>query len=409
MTFEEFQRLCEENFDTSRPADISKEFNVTPQVVNNWKTRDVVPYRYVKALRKKISEGNGSRVINSSLPLGYFNFDVASSRNDQQFDINLINFSLNFLKIFKENYVLVVVFTLFFSLFSLVRVFFFVDNIFTSYATLLPSVGKSSQSQISGLASRFGINIGTGSREVDEIESAELYPILIHSNTMAKKILDRKFYSERYNKRMSLIKIFNNDTSSSVKRPIDFKEAHVKLMGSTSVHFSKKSPSVKLITKSSEAILSADIAGAIIEELQEMQKKFKGQKAIQKKNFIQERLRAVKKELTLVEEELKTFREKNRKISSSPALLLQEDRLKREVGSKMEVYTTLKTQYEIAQIEGVGSSNSIAIIDPPNIPTFRSSPSRRSHLIVGFIIGFSMSIFIILVKDFKKIFNIQPK
>ena len=294
--------------------------------------------------------------------------------------------------------------TLVFSLFSFIRVLFFVDHIFTSTATLLPSVSKPSQSQISGLASRFGINIGSGSGANDQIESAELYPLLIKSSTMAKNILGREFYSQYFDKRLSLIKIFNDDTSASIDNPKDLKSAQAKLMSFTTVHNSKNTPAVKLITKSSEAKLSSDIANAIIEELQEMQKKFKGQKASQKKNFIQERLKTVQKELILVEEELKTFREKNRKISSSPALVLQMDRLMREVDSKMEVYTTLKTQYEIAQIEGIGSNSFISIIDPPNIPIARSSPSRKIHLIVGFIVGFSISILIVIIKDFKNIF-----
>ena len=131
-------------------------------------------------------------------------------------------------------------------------------------------------------------------------------------------------------------------------------------------------------------------------------KKFKGQKASQKKNFILERLKTVQKELILVEEELKTLREKNRKFPS-PALALQMDRLMREWIQRWK-YTHIKTQYEIAQIEGIGSNSFISIIDPPNIPIARSSPSRKIHLIVGFIVGFSISILIVIIKDFKNIF-----
>ena len=54
-------------------------------------------------------------------------------------------------------------------------------------------------------------------------------------------------------------------------------------MSFTTVHNSKNTPAVKLITKSSEAKLSSDIANAIIEELQEMQKKFKVKKLVKRK------------------------------------------------------------------------------------------------------------------------------
>ena len=39
-------------FSTDRLADISKELGVTPQVVSNWKSRNHVPYKYVKNLRE---------------------------------------------------------------------------------------------------------------------------------------------------------------------------------------------------------------------------------------------------------------------------------------------------------------------------------------------------------------------
>ena len=35
-------------------ADIARELNVTPQVVNNWKSKNNVPYKKVKLLRQKL-------------------------------------------------------------------------------------------------------------------------------------------------------------------------------------------------------------------------------------------------------------------------------------------------------------------------------------------------------------------
>ena len=56
MTFEEFQKLCENELQTVRLADIARELDVTPQVINNWKAKNQVPYKYIKILRAKISE-----------------------------------------------------------------------------------------------------------------------------------------------------------------------------------------------------------------------------------------------------------------------------------------------------------------------------------------------------------------
>ena len=54
MTFKELQSVLEDRFGTNRLADIAKEFDVTPQVVSNWKARNQVPYKYVVILRNKM-------------------------------------------------------------------------------------------------------------------------------------------------------------------------------------------------------------------------------------------------------------------------------------------------------------------------------------------------------------------
>ena len=64
MKYNELLRLMNLSFGTERPADIAKELNVSPQVINNWKLRDTVPYKYVKIIRLKISDINSEDEIN---------------------------------------------------------------------------------------------------------------------------------------------------------------------------------------------------------------------------------------------------------------------------------------------------------------------------------------------------------
>ena len=56
MKFSKLQKLLENNLNTEKLADIARELEVTPQVVNNWKIRDQVPYKYVQIARDKIKE-----------------------------------------------------------------------------------------------------------------------------------------------------------------------------------------------------------------------------------------------------------------------------------------------------------------------------------------------------------------
>ena len=66
MKFSKLQKLLENNLNTEKLADIARELEVTPQVVNNWKIRDQVPYKYVQIARDKIKENFDG--INHTLP-----------------------------------------------------------------------------------------------------------------------------------------------------------------------------------------------------------------------------------------------------------------------------------------------------------------------------------------------------
>mgnify|MGYP006131241605 CR=1 FL=1 len=54
MKFSDLQKQLKETFGATKLADIAREFDVTPQVVSNWKARNYVPYKYVQSLRNKI-------------------------------------------------------------------------------------------------------------------------------------------------------------------------------------------------------------------------------------------------------------------------------------------------------------------------------------------------------------------
>ena len=56
MKFTELQKQLKEKFGATKLADIAREFDVTPQVVSNWKSRNYVPYKYVQSLRSKIQK-----------------------------------------------------------------------------------------------------------------------------------------------------------------------------------------------------------------------------------------------------------------------------------------------------------------------------------------------------------------
>ena len=82
MTFDELNELINKKFGTSKLSDIARELDVTPQVVSNWKSRNQVPYKYVKLLRHKISlieKQNNSIGIEDVIKSGMSNYELENS------------------------------------------------------------------------------------------------------------------------------------------------------------------------------------------------------------------------------------------------------------------------------------------------------------------------------------------
>ena len=84
------------------------------------------------------------------------------------------------------------------------------------------------------------------------------------------------------------------------------------------------------------------MASRLIRELDNTLKSYEKKQLKEKLDYITVRINEVSKELNEAEEKLKDFREKNRLINTSPHLILEEDRLSREVEVQVEIFTTLK-------------------------------------------------------------------
>ena len=70
-----------------------------------------------------------------------------------------------------------------------------------------------------------------------------------------------------------------------------------------------------------EPKLAADLASAVIDELEIHQNTYSKEKMSKTRKFIQERIFETEKKLNLAEENLKDFRKQNRRIENSPSLM----------------------------------------------------------------------------------------
>jgi len=402
MTFKEIQDIFESKFGATRLADIARELQVTPQVVSNWKARDQVPYKYVKKLRKLISkldlQHSNQDKINTNIP---FNNDIEINNQEDDFiDIPaLIIFIIKHIR--KKIIVFLTIPTVICSL-QIVNVLYYIPPTYISTAKIMPKSGKSSASNIKGFASQFGINVG--SQANSDISYAKLYPDILKSRTLSRRLLSRKFTTNEYGENQTLLKILTYGNENPPENLYYLESIAITdlIENKIEVLSKMKTPLITLSITASEAQFSADLATAIIDELNKMEKQYKNANVTEKRIFISKRIQEAEVSLKSSEEALKKFREENRNIFNSPALRLEETRLIREETVQTQIYLTLKKEYELVQIEEVENSSMVMVLDAPEKPLGSASPNRTRILIITGIISLLLSSIVILYKEIYK-------
>tara|TARA_B100001287_G_C22663946_1_gene521908 strand:+ start:111 stop:1325 length:1215 start_codon:yes stop_codon:yes gene_type:complete len=391
MTFKELKHYLEKNFGTSKLADIAREMNVSPQVVNSWKSRDQVPYKYIKNLREKVIEQQNVQNVSDD------NNTIFSYKNYEE-DSFLAN-ALNFLSLMRDNLFLIISTIGFILSFTFIYVTFIVSPTYKSTATIIPR--SENKNDIKGLAAQFGIG---GSSEQTDFAAAELYPYIINSRTLHDSLLIRKFSTKKFGASKPLYSILvETDTNDSERFLTDKIFANKKLDQLIRVNQIYNSPVIYLTVYGFEPAFARDLANAVIDELDKTQKRFKLASVKEKRRFIEKRVAVISRDLKKAEEDLRVFREKNRNILSSPSLMLEQQRLLREVEVQMAVYITVKQELEFVQIEQVENSSKMVILDKPDKPVSRISPRRFRSLALSLLFGIIFSVGLVYAIDlFKK-------
>ena len=105
----------------------------------------------------------------------------------------------------------------------------------------------------------------------------------------------------------------------------------------------------------------------------------------------------MKQDLTKAENTLKEFREKNRQVLS-PQLLLEQERLIRDVQINATIYTELRKQFELVKIEEVKNIPIINIMDTARAPAKKDKPKRAIIVLSVFFLSFFSSVGYTIVK-----------
>ena len=291
---------------------------------------------------------------------------------------------------------------------AIIYVSFFVPNVYESNAKIISftSSGGNSISQVSGLAAQFGISLSNS-----QPGQQMIYSDLVKSRTMARKMLKRKFDTKRYGPEKTLFEILVGDAKTGLDT-LEI-EAIQSVIQMISLSEDARTGIFDLKVSTFEPEFAHDLVATLIEELDMHQRDYQNKQIGDARIFIENRIEEKEKELNKAEEVLKEFRERNRRIENSPGLLLEQQRLAREVAVLTSVFTTLKQQLETTKIEEVKDSDYVIVLDRPEAPLERTSPRKKRAVIIAGFLGIFLGIFLAIIKGYfdniykkeKKIFD----
>jgi uncharacterized protein involved in exopolysaccharide biosynthesis len=259
--------------------------------------------------------------------------------------------------------------------------FFMLPLTYRATASLLPETERSKLSalnQFSGLASLAGVNL-QGS------DVSRLYPSIIMSHAVLDSVVLRRYGTKRYPEPVTLIRYFENDDENPAKAIEKTLEDLTERMSAT---LDQKTGIVSLSVELREPQLASDVLNAVIGELDTFMREKKTSSAGEQARWISDRLEAVEAELRRAEDALAAFRVRNRRVSDSPELLLQQERLLREVTVKSTVFVELKKQYELARIEEIKNLTVVNVLDEARPPVRKEHPKRATNTALTMLFAF---------------------
>jgi len=252
---------------------------------------------------------------------------------------------------------------------------------FTASVSLLPGssgegLGALGMGQMAGLASNFGISLGSPS-----VSAA--YPDIVRSRQVRESILDSKFPTQKHG--LVTLQDYLNPAGNNANTM----RAHAlqDLAQRTRLGVDKLSGVMQLSVTMGEPKLAMAVAQAFVEELMRVEEEVRLATAQYNKQFIEQRLNETNVLLSAAEDALKQFRQQNLRIGNDPELLLEAARLERGLAIQEQVFLTLTQQYELAKIEEERRGPGVQVLDPAREPLFQSGPILTKNLVLSGFLG----------------------
>lgn len=281
---------------------------------------------------------------------------------------------------------------------ALVYLFFIAELAYDSAITILPEYGSKNTllGQFGDIAAMAGIKVGEGS-------PTEIYKNLILSEAVLEPVIYHKYRTLEYKDSVNLIEYF--DVSPDKKLDPESQKRKMFLLVLKELITSRIDANVERLTKiltvrvtMPESKLSADVVNQIAKSLDNYIRTKRKSFASEQRIYIEKRIEQIRDSLEKSENKLRDFREQNRIVAQSPALMLEQSRLVRTVEILQTVFVELTKQLELAKIDEIKDTPIINIKEFAREPIVRTSPKRLYSLVIIMLVSVLLSVSFFIFK-----------
>jgi uncharacterized protein involved in exopolysaccharide biosynthesis len=275
----------------------------------------------------------------------------------------------------------------------------FADRTWTASGALVPQAASGNVSRLAGLAAQFGVAVPTGSGG----QSPDFYADVLHSDGMLRRLLAAK-YTDANGQPINLVTNLIPGSYEPAQRA-EYALREFRNRVATSVGL--KTGIVSVSVKVTDPELARQIIERAISELNALNVRAQQDIAAQERAFTDERLTVARTELRLAEDRLEGFLRSNRVVVGSPQLVLQEERLRRDVSLHQQVVVGLAQSFEQSRIEEVRNVPVISVVEPPVRPAL---PDSRKLLLKGIFAAIATAtvlFFFLVLTEWRRRFGVS--
>ncbi|WP_411280388.1 hypothetical protein [Gemmatimonas sp.] len=268
------------------------------------------------------------------------------------------------------------------------------DRQWVSQATFVAQSPGGGISRLAGLAAQFGVNVPNAQSG----QSPDFYADVLRGDGMMRRLLAGR-YTRVGGQPLDLAAHLVPGVADTARRG-ELALRQLRTMVSAGVGI--KTGLVRLAVRLDDPELARQVAAHALEELNRLNVLAQQAQASQERMFTDTRLSMARDELRVAEDRLENFLRSNRVFSGAPQLVLQEDRLRREVNLRQQVVSGLAQGLEQARLEESRNLPVITVVEAPVRPALPDSRRLVLKALFAAIVSATALLALVLAGEWRR-------